>query len=60
MNKHYINPACKVLTLNTKRAVLEMIVETSDSSTAGGGAANYNPMEFDDAVDEMIFGKKEK
>ena len=60
MNKQYINPACKVMTLNTKRSVLEVIIEVSNNADAGGGAANYNPMEFDDAVDEMIFGKKEK
>ena len=60
MNKQYINPACKVLTLNTKRAVLEEIMVASEETPGGGAAANYNPMEFDDAVDEMIFGKKEK
>ncbi|MBQ4224647.1 MAG: hypothetical protein II674_12500 [Prevotella sp.] len=60
MKKQYINPVCKVLTLNTKKCVMEEIMEVSDMGTEGGGAANRNSMEFDDAVDELIFGKKEQ
>jgi hypothetical protein len=60
MKKQYINPVCKVMTLNTMRAVLEDIMVASEEAPADGGAANYNPMEFDDAVDEFVFGKKEK
>lgn len=62
MKKQYFNPVCKVLTLNTKKSVLEMVIEVSggEAEPGGGGGANYNSMKFDDAVDELIFGKKEK
>lgn len=62
MKKQYFNPVCKVLTLNTKKSVLEMVIEVSggEAEPGGGGEANYNSMKFDDAVDELIFGKKEK
>ena len=62
MKKQYINPVCKVLTLNTKKCVMEEIIEVSadPGEPRGGGNANYNAMEFNDAVDEMLFGKKEQ
>ena len=60
MKKQYINPVCKVLTLNTKKCVMEDIMEVSAAEPGGGSAANYNAMEFNDAVDEMLFGKKEQ
>ena len=60
MKKQYINPACKVLTLVTKRSVLdEPVLIVSENTDAYIWDANKNTMQFDDAVDELIFGKKE-
>ena len=60
MKKQYINPACKVLTLVTKRSVLdEPVLIVSENTDPYIWDANKNTMQFDDAVDELIFGKKE-
>ncbi len=52
----YTNPTCKVLTLNTKRTILEIEVAPSSVEELYPTEANQN-MQFDDAVDDLFGGK---
>ncbi len=56
MKKQYINPVCKVMTLNTKHSILEEVIVPSSEPENYPVEANQN-MQFDDAVDDLFGGK---
>lgn len=58
MKKQYINPVCKVMTLNTKQNVLdELFGNTSFIPVGNVTDENGKDNEYEDAVDDMFSNK---
>ena len=51
MKKQYINPVCKVMTLNTKKNVLDSLFGNTSFIPVGNVQGDN---EYEDAVDDMF------
>ena len=51
MKKQYINPVCKVMTLNTKQNVLDQLFGNTSFIPVGNVEGDN---EYEDAVDDMF------
>ncbi|MBR6182137.1 MAG: hypothetical protein IKQ77_13120 [Prevotella sp.] len=51
MKKQYINPVCKVMTLNTKQNVLDQLFGNTSFIPVGNVQGDN---EYEDAVDDMF------
>ena len=54
MKKQYINPVCKVMTLNTKKNVLDSLFGNTSFIPVGNVQGDN---EYEDAVDDMFSNK---
>lgn len=54
MKKQYINPVCKVMTLNTKQHVLDSLFGNTSFIPVGNVVGDN---EYEDAVDDMFSNK---